>query len=359
MSGEQDLDRNEPATGFKLEKARRKGSIAKSQEATFAVMLVVFTAVVYGLLEQTLKDMARLIGHAFSVGISSDLSLTALPQLTSVLGMEAVVATAPMLLVVWLAALAFGAAQARGVLSTEPLKPNIDRINPAANFKRLFSLRTLYDVARTGLKLLILGATATVWGATHLRDFVALTAMAPAGLLRHSLRLFGSLLVLLATVYALLACVDWLFSRWEYMRQMRMSKREMKDEHKDREGDPRIKARLRELRAEWARRAKSVQRVGDADVLLTNPTHFAVAVQYKHGAMPAPLLLAKGAGELAQRMRREASRRGVPVVQNPPLARALFVEVPQDQFIPEEHFQQVARILRWVYAARRPGTAAA
>jgi flagellar biosynthetic protein FlhB len=133
---------------------------------------------------------------------------------------------------------------------------------------------------------------------------------------------------------------------------MRMSKREIKDEHKQREGDPRIKRRLRELRVEWLKRARQLAKVRSADVLLTNPTHYAVALEYRHGETPAPMITARGAGELAHRMRAEAQRRGVPVVEHAPLARALFALEGSQVFVPEQHFEPVARILRWVYAAR-------
>jgi len=136
---------------------------------------------------------------------------------------------------------------------------------------------------------------------------------------------------------------------------MRMSRREIRDEHKEREGDPRIKSRLRELRLQWLMRSRQLSKVRSADVLVTNPTHVAVALEYRHAHMPAPMITARGAGELARKMRTEARRRSVPIVENPPLARELFALRESQLFVPEEHFNQVARILRWVYAARGAG----
>jgi flagellar biosynthetic protein FlhB len=164
--------------------------------------------------------------------------------------------------------------------------------------------------------------------------------------------LLASALALLAAIVLVFALLDFALNRWQFMRDMRMSRREMRDEHKEREGDPRIKARLRELRLEWLRRARQLTKIRGSDVLLTNPTHYAVALAYRHGEMPAPLITARGAGELAQRMRAEARRRNVPVVENAPLARALFALEESQRFVPEEHFEPVARILRWVYATR-------
>lgn len=352
MSQQQDLDRNEQATSFKLEKAHRRGSIAKSQEVTFACVLLAATACLWGLGEATLRELATLIPRAFAHSQHATLNQAVALRLVSELGLFTLQAVAAVLFVLWLTALALGAAQARGVFTAEPLKPNFDRINPAANFKRLFSVKTLFEAGRTSLKLAVMAAVVAAWGLAQVDEVVGLLALPAGGLLHRSLALLGEALALVAVLFVAFAYVDWLYTRWDFMRQMRMSKREIKEEHKEREGDPRIKARLRELRAEWAKRARSVKRVGEADVLLTNPTHYAVAVEYRHGEMPAPRVIAKGAGDLALRMRREASRRGVPIVENRPLARALFAEVAQDHFVPEQHFAQIARILRWVYAAR-------
>ena len=134
-----------------------------------------------------------------------------------------------------------------------------------------------------------------------------------------------------------------------------MSRREIREEHKEREGDPRIRKKLRELRVQWLKRARQLSKVRSADVLLTNPTDYAVAIEYRHGETPAPVITARGAGEMAARMRTEAQRHGVPVFVHVPLTRALF-SLPESQvYVPEEHFNQVARVLRWVYAARRSG----
>jgi len=164
--------------------------------------------------------------------------------------------------------------------------------------------------------------------------------------------LLRSALPLLAGIIAAFALLDWGFNRWDYMRQMRMSRREMKDEHKEREGDPRVKNRRRQLRIEWLKRVRQLAKVRNADVLVTNPTHVAVALEYRHGEMPAPQITARGTGELALQMRREARRHSIPIVENPQLARALFAARESQVYVPQEQFHQVARVFRWVFAAR-------
>jgi len=142
------------------------------------------------------------------------------------------------------------------------------------------------------------------------------------------------------------------YTRWDYGKKMRMSRREVRDEHKQREGDPRIRSRLRQLRAEMLKQSRALRSVRDADVLITNPTHLAVALSYKHGDMPAPKMLAKGAGNMAAKMREIARRRNIPVVENPPLARAIYKRLKTGEFLPEDLYPATAKILLWVYSMR-------
>jgi len=221
--------------------------------------------------------------------------------------------------------------------------------------KRVFSIRSLHELLRSAAKMTVVGLAMTVWLRHHLNDLLSLPTRMPRSMQQHGIGLLGSVLTMLAGIVLLFAVADFLFNRWEYMRQMRMSRREIKDEHKEREGDPRIRARLRDLRAQWLKRMRQLSKVRSADVLLTNPTHYAVALEYRLGEMPAPMITARGAGEMALRMREEARRRGVPIVEHPPLTRALFAVRESQLFVPEEHFNQVARVLRWVYGARGAG----
>jgi flagellar biosynthetic protein FlhB len=205
---------------------------------------------------------------------------------------------------------------------------------------------------RNCVKLALLVAAGALWGHRHLVGLIGMQGLSVRSQTHAATALIGSVFGLAAALFIFFAAIDWLFNHWDYARNMRMSKREVKDEHKEREGDPRIKSRLRELRVEWMQRARSVAKIKNADVLLMNPTHYAVALQYRHGDTPAPVITAKGAGELALRMREEARRRNVPVVENPALARALFNIHGSEPFVPEQYFQDVARILRWVYSRR-------
>lgn len=352
-----DLDRNEPATPYKLEKARERGSIPRSSELTFAFVLVICVACVYGLGMRVVHGTALLLRQGLVFAGHDDLNSSSALAYMHALGMQALTGIAPLAFVVWMAALLMGGLQARGVFSTHPLTPDFSRLSPATGLKRLFSTKALHELWRSTAKIAVISLAMFVWWQHHVLEIIR-TASRPQPMFSSGIALLGSALTLLAAIVLAFAILDWSINRWEFMREMRMSKRELKNEMKEREGDPRIKSRLRELRLAWLKRVRQLAKIRSADVLLTNPTHYAVAIEYRHGEMPAPLITARGAGELAQRMRAEARRQRVPIVEHAPLARALFALKETQVFVPEEHFEPVARVLRWVYAARagKPAT---
>jgi flagellar biosynthetic protein FlhB len=230
---------------------------------------------------------------------------------------------------------------------------DFQRVNPAAGFQRVFSRRTLFDGARACAKLLLLSAAAALALGALLPQFQALSALSPAAFLHTLLGDIASLGWKMGVALAAIAAVDLLFTRREFGRRMRMSRRELKDEYKNREGDPRIRGRLRELRRELLKRSRALKNTRSADVVVTNPTHYAVALRYVHGEMDAPRVVAKGAGQLAAAMREIAARHRIIVVQNPPLARSLFREAAIDEYLPAGFHAEVARLIVWVLAVRR------
>jgi flagellar biosynthesis protein FlhB len=355
MAGQNpESDATEPATPHKLEKAREKGSIAKSAELIFGVVLAVSVACVYGLGTKVMLGTAALFRPALTSAGHADLSQPAALSYMSDMAGRAAAVLLPVMFAVWVSAVFCGALQARGIFSAHPLQPDFSRVNPAVGFRRVLSLRSLFELGRSLAKLLAIGLAMTLWSHHRLGVILSLSVRTPRAMADAGLSLFGEALALLTALVFLFALLEWSINRWEYLKRMRMTKREVKDEHKEREGDPRIKKRLRELRMEWLKRTRQLAKVRNADVLLTNPTHYAVALEYRHGVMPAPMITARGQGEVARRMRAEARRRAVPVVENPPLARALFALRESDLYVPPEHFHEVARVLRWVFAARGP-----
>jgi flagellar biosynthetic protein FlhB len=356
---EQDLDRNEAATPYKLQKAKDKGQVGKSTEVVTALVFTV--AVVYfywkgwdGLLAQFQYDRA-LLSQAGRIEASS----ANLWHLVGGMIGDAAMMLAPFLATLMLAAVAGNLVQTGPVLSAEPLKPDFDRVNPMNGLKKLFSVRTLFDAARSIVKLALLGLVvyqALKGVAAHLFQLAALPTV---GLARTIVDDAAGTGLKIALMLCLIAAVDYGYTRHEFNKKMRMSRRELKDESKHRDGDPRIRARLRELRREALKRSMALRQTRTADVVLTNPTHFAVALRYVHGEMQSPQLVAKGAGSLAASMRDIAARHRIPVVQSPPLARALYHDIELDQHVPPALYAQVARILVWVFAMREARQASA
>ncbi|MFC4161846.1 flagellar biosynthesis protein FlhB [Chitinimonas lacunae] len=349
---EQDFDRNEPASDYKLEQAKKRGTVAKSQDVVYIAVLAVVVVFIYSMGWSTVRrELLATQAALLQIG-SLDWTVQGVVSWLGALLGSALMPLAPLLLAMVIAAILGCLAQTGPVFSFQPLSPDFSRLNPATGFKRLFSLRMVYEGGKSTFKLAVV---LTVLGLSiwHLTSFLLALQQVDARLhARLVLDEVGSLTFKLLLAMLVLAIIDYAYIKWEFARQMRMSRREVRDEHKQREGDPRIRSRLRELRQEVLQRSRSMQKLPEADVLLTNPTHYAVAVKYKHGEMPAPQVIAKGAGEFAAKMREAARRHQVMVVQNPPLARELYRRVDFDAYVPEELYPQVAKILVWVYAMR-------
>ncbi len=361
---DQDLDRNEAATPYKLQKAREKGQVGKSSEVVAAV--VMFVAVVWlywkgwdGLLAH-FRQGQGLLAQAGRL----DPSASNIWRLVSGMVQDAGLMLAPFMGALVLAAVAGNLMQTGLVLSLEPVKPDFSRLNPAKGFERLFSMRTLFDGARAVVKVLLLSLVVYYSLKALVPQFFHLAALPSAQLARTILEDVARTGLKIALMLCLIALADYAYTRREFGKQMRMSLRELKDENKQREGDPRIRARVRELRREALRRSMAAVHTKNADVLLTNPTHFAVALRYAHGEMDSPQMVAKGSGSLAEKMREVAARHRIPVVQNPPLARELYHGLEVNQHVPPTLYAQVARIMVWVIAMKQartgalPGTAA-
>lgn len=350
---QEDQDKTDPASEYKLQKARERGSVAKSADLTYLAVLFGLTCCVFGMGERISRDMARLAAATLAQASQVQSDPAHALALAGSLTVEVVTMLAmPLAVIAVLAALA-SFAQVGFHLSAEPLKPDFNRINPAQGLKRLFSMRTFYELFRSSLKVGAVALLVAVGGASIIGELVALPLRQAGTTLHYLIHTTGVVLAALTAAFALLAAADLAYTRWEFSKQMRMSRREVKDEHKQREGDPRIKQRIRQLRMEWFKKGVAMHRVKDSDVVVTNPTHIAVAIAYKRDTMAAPQVLAKGAGQVALRIRELAARHQVMIVENPPLARALYREAEPGSYLPQAHYAAVAKILVWVFAARK------
>ena len=351
--------KTEEPTPRKLEEARKKGDVAKSADlASFASLAGAFgvLAVAGGWLT---RDLAIAL-----------MPFVARPETISLEGgggvfvaQQAFRAAAPPLLAVMLAAgLAgfFANFVQHGLLfAPSKIKPELKKISPLQGFKRLFGIDGLVQFLKSALKVILTAVIAWFALKPHAAELQALAASSPADILPVGARLLRDLFFAILAFLLVLAGFDFIWQRQRFMHRMRMSKEELKEEYKQTDGDPYIKAKQKQIRHERARR-RMIQAVPGATVVVMNPTHYAVALKYVAGETPAPECVAKGLDALALRIREVAEEAGVPVVEDPPLARALYAAVEVDEAIPAQHFEAVAKVIGFIMSAahrRSPQTA--
>jgi flagellar biosynthesis protein FlhB len=350
---EQEQNRSETATPYKLQEARKRGQVAKSLEANslFALFGLLVVMVAWG--RAMMQDQLRLDAIVFGQAHRLNFEASFLMQWLAQLFLRLLYVLSPLFLVLMVLAIFANMVQTGPIFTTFPLKPDIDRLNPITGFKRLFSGRLVFEIGKNLVKLALFSAALYFIVRDLIPPMLSLLQIAPAAYLNVTFSHAVDIVFKMTLVFALIALIDLVYTRWSYADKQKMSRREVRDEVKHREGDPRIRARMRELRRETLARSKAMRRLPEADVLITNPTHLAVALLYRKEKMSAPTVIAKGAGELAEQMRVIARRHRVPLVENRNLARALFTRVDVDQKIPDEFFATVARLLVWVYALRQ------
>lgn len=344
-------EKTEDPTQKRLQDALERGDVVKSQEVSTWFVIAGGTLVVAAFSGPMVTGLATsfrgLIANAHRV----EFDRGGLMGLIDKLGVETLVATAVPVLVLALAAIAGNMVQHRLVWSAEQLKPKLSKISPIAGAKRLFSKIALFNFAKGLVKLAVIGAIMVwlMWPERHRLDTIVATD--PAGVLALTETLSIKLLAATAAVLALIAGLDYLFQYRQWFERQKMSLREMKEEFKQTEGDPVIRSKLRQVRQNRMRK-RMMAAVPKASVVITNPTHYAVALQYERG-MNAPLCVAKGIDSLALKIREIAREHGIPVVENPPLARALHGSVAIDGEVKPEHYKAVAEVIGYVMRLRR------
>lgn len=351
MGEESDLDKTEQPSQRRLDQARDEGVVARSRElSTFAVLMVgggglwMMGTHLAGTLVNLLRE--GLSWRADTAFQSAQL----LPRLSH-LSLEVLLAFSPLLLLLLVVA-AFSPLLLNGWLfSLQPLQPDFSRLNPVTGLGRVFSMHGLVELGKSIAKALVVGGVG-LWVVWHHREemLMLMTEPVTAAVAGMGHLLWNSFFVIMGGVLLIVA-VDVPFQLWEHNRRLRMTKEEVRQELKETEGDPRVKGRIRSMQREMARR-RMMSRIPEADVVITNPTHFAVALQYRQGTMRAPVVVAKGAHLLAQRIREMAAGHGIPLVEAPPLARALYKHAELEQVIPEQLYTAVAEVLAYVYQLR-------
>lgn len=348
---DQEQDRTEPATPFKLEESRKQGDVARSTDFNTFALVAGLLVVLLGGGAATWTQLCELCRTLFAQAGSEDL-LAVLGQF----GRGWLSATAPFGLVGMGVAIVASFIQTGPVFSFKPLEPRLERINPVSGFQRFFSLRLLIEALKSLFKLLLLSLVVGSFFLSMWPSVLSSVGTLPNGQLRFVSAWGTALLLRLCAALLVIGLLDWLLVRAQFSRKMRMSRREMKEEVRRREGDPHIRARIRELQRENLKQSLSLGRIPEADVLLTNPDHVAVALQYVRGRMSAPHIIAKGGGLWVERMRSIARLQGIPIVERRPLARHLYKHGMIDRPVPPDSFVDVARLYADVAADRRSRT---
>jgi flagellar biosynthetic protein FlhB len=355
MAEEEDKSqKTEDPTAKKLQDAHEKGDVAKSQEVnTFFVIsaATLVIAVFAGSMSNGLTDRLSVFleqPHAF------DLSGDNFKNLWSDIASGLMLVIFAPFVVLMVAAIAGNLVQHKMVWSLEPIKPKLNKISPLAGFKRLFSAESLMNFAKGLVKLALVSAivVAVSWPQRdRLFDVVTGNVSDLLPLIQLlTLQILGATLALIAVI----AGADFAWQKHRWMEKQKMSLQEVKDEFKQSEGDPAVRAKIRQLRMERGRK-RMMAAVPEASVILTNPTHFSVALKYERG-MGAPVCLAKGVDDTALRIREVARENDIPIVENPPLARALYATTEIDDEVPEEHFKAVAEVIGYIFRLReKPG----
>jgi flagellar biosynthetic protein FlhB len=352
MADEPDTtEKTEDPTQKRLDEALKRGDVVKSQEVNtwfiIAGATLVMSAFSGSMSSELSATMRGLIANAHNISVDGP----ALPRLFQKIGVEMIAAIAIPFLLLMLAALGGNLIQHRLVWSIEALAPKLSKISPAAGFKRLFSAQALANFAKGLVKLVLIGTVLTVLMWPERGRIMALERADPVTVLPLAQSLAMKLLAAVVAMMAVVAMADYLFQYRQWYERQKMSLRELKEEFKESEGDPVIKGKMKQVRNSRMRK-RMIANVPKAAVIITNPTHYAVALQYERG-MEAPVCVAKGVDALALKIREVAGQHSIPIVENPPLARALHATVEVDQVIPLEHYKAVAEVIGYVMRLRR------
>lgn len=350
-----DAEKTEAPTPKKRQDARDEGQIPRSQELTTAVLLLGSALA----LQQLAPALGRAMMEVFGTGLMAsgqELDAAGATQLLQTVGWKVLAALAALLATMMGLALAIGLAQSRGMVSAKAAAPKWNKINPLENGKRMLGSQPWVDLVKSLAKLTIIGFA--VYGSLQAAwpDVLALAQQSPVALL-YVVQKYGVKLLLTAGAsYLALAGADYAWQLWQFEKQLRMSKEEIKQEHKQSEGDPMVKARMRSAGRALVRK-QMMRDVPKADVVLVNPVHIAVALRYDPSVAPAPFVVALGKRKVAERIKEIAAESGVPIIENIPLARALVAGATLGQMIPAELYAAVAEILAFVLRQRAVASA--
>lgn len=350
-------EKTEAPTGKRLSDARKEGRVAKSQELSAAILLIALFLILkffVGYIATSFIDVFnwvyRVIPDITSMS-AGGLSITTVGTMFRDSVTKILLICLPFVGIGFVVSFVSGVIQAGWQISTKPLEPKPDKFNPVNGFKKIFSKESIFNLIKSIIKIALIFYVAYTSIKDNRYDLFILYDIS----LRQAISLVGNIIIntglKISIIYLVIGVVDYMYQRWKFNEDMKMTKQEVKDEYKDSEGDPAIKGQQRRRMQEASQR-RMLSNVASADVVITNPTHYAVALSYKPSLNAAPMVVAKGQDYLAQRIKERAKDRNVPIVENKPLARMLYSTVDVDQEIPPELYQAVADVLANVFQSK-------
>jgi flagellar biosynthetic protein FlhB len=348
MAEESFQERTEQATPRRRQKAREEGKVARSLELNSAVILCLGAVTLYLMGPALVKQLQQFMIFVFNEAPKMKADYDTLVSLLSSRILTFLLLLGPMLMVLALVAYGINVLQVGFIISGKPIEPKFDVLNVANGIKRIFSIRSLVELIRDSVKLIVIGFVGYKVIVSQVDTYYLLAD--------NSVSVFAGAMGTLAlkttlqigVVMLLLALFDYGFQRFDYEKSIRMSKQEILDEYKDTEGSPQIKARIRQIQREMSRK-RMMQNIPKANVVITNPTHLAVALKYNPDEMSAPMVVAKGERLIAERIKEIARENDIPIVENRPLARALFNMCEIGSYVPANLYRAVAEVLAYVY----------
>lgn len=342
-------DRTEEATPKRLQESRDKGDVVKSIELTSAVLLLSSVALFYYTGEAFLKGLADVLVDIYRSLETINITPQSMPALTGWLAGRSLAILGPILLLVLVMALLVNYLQVGVIFATKALEPKWERVNPLAGLKRIFSTKGLVELIKGILKMFFIGTIIYIYMSGRVKDYPFLTYMTPMQIIGSLATDLFKIGLYVGIAFMILAIADFTYQRWEYKKKLRMSKQEIKEEVKQTEGSPEMRARIKSMQREMSRN-RMVRAVTDATVVITNPVHVAVALKYDdEGDNEAPLMVAKGQRKVAERIKEVAREHGVPIKESPPLARALYDSCEPGNEIPYHYYKAVAEILAEIF----------
>lgn len=345
-------DKTEEPTYKKLQDAKKKGQVPKSVDLNSAIILLFATIVLslYG--DLIYSNGKNFIIQCFNFFKMDTLNTSNVRQVFIFMLKNSLIAIAPIVLTVMIMGIISNIAQSGFIVSKEGIEPKLERINPINGFKRIFTKRTIVELLKSILKIALISYVSYSFVKSNIFDILKTSDLNAKGIFPFIKNLVNSELVRLVIVMLFIGIGDYIFQKRQYKKEMRMTKQELKEEYKQMEGDPQIKSRIKQRQREMAMR-RMMHEVPNATVVVTNPTHFAIALRYDKDKDPAPMLVAKGADLVAMRIKDIAKENNVPIIENKNLARTLFARVDINEPIPVELYQAVAEIIAYIYSLKK------